>query len=79
MKILRDKEWRKVNGMIYKEEKMYVPKDNKLRAKIIRLYYNTPIGGHRGQQKIVELVTRNFWQPGVTKEVKQYVKKYDTF
>jgi len=49
VKILRDKEWRKVNDMIYKEEKMYVPKDNKLRAKIIRLYYNTPIGGHRGQ------------------------------
>ena len=26
---------------------------------------------------MVELVTRNYWWPGVTKEVKQYVKGYD--
>jgi len=29
-----------------------------------------PIGGHGGQWKIVELVTRNFWWLGVTKEMK---------
>ena len=27
------------------------------------------------QWKMVELVTRNYWWPGVTKEVKQYVEK----
>jgi len=26
-----------------------VPKDEKLRAEIIRLHHDTPIGGHRGQ------------------------------
>jgi len=61
MKILRDKEWREVNGIIYKEEKVYVPKDKHLRTEIIWLYHNTPVGGHGGQWKIVELVTRNFW------------------
>ena len=65
--------------MIYKKGKVYVLKDNKLRAKIIRLYHNIPIGGHGGQQKMVELVTRNFWQPGMTKEVKQYVERYNAF
>jgi len=40
-----------------KEEKVYVPKDNKLRVEIIWLYHNTLVGGHRGQQKAVELVT----------------------
>ena len=49
-----------------------------LRAEIIRLYYDMPIGGHRGQWKTVELVTRNFWQPGVMKEVKRYVKGCDS-
>ena len=78
VKMLRDKEWRKVNGIMYKEEKVYVPKDNKLRAEIIRLYYNMPIGDYRRQQKTVKLVTRNFWWPRVTKEVKWYVKGYDT-
>ena len=70
VKMLRDEEWREVNSIMYKERKVYVPKDNILRAEIIRLYYNTPVGGHGGQWKMVELVTRNFWWPGITKEVK---------
>jgi len=49
VKMLRDKEWREVNGIMYKERKVYVPKDNKLRTEIIRLHYDTPVGGHRGQ------------------------------
>ena len=49
VKMLRDKEWRKVDGIMYKEGKVYVPKDNVLRVEIIRLYYNTPVGGYEGQ------------------------------
>ena len=75
--MLRDKEWREVDSVIYKEEKVYILKDDKLRAEIIRLYHDTLIEGHRKQQKTVELVTRNFWWPGVMKEVKWYVKGYD--
>ena len=77
VKMERDKKWREVDSIIYKEEKVYVPKDEKLRAEIIRLHHNMPIGGHRGQWKTVELVTRNFWWPGVTKEVKRYVEGCD--
>ena len=58
---------------MYKEGKVYVPKDDKLRAEIIRLHHDTPVEGHGGQWKMVELVTQNFWWPGITKEVKQYV------
>jgi len=47
--MLRDEEWKEVDGIMYKEEKVYVPKDNKLRAEIIRLYHDIPTGGHRGQ------------------------------
>jgi len=28
---------------------------------------------------MTELVTRNFWWPGVTKEVKKYVEEYNTY
>jgi len=77
VKMLRDEQWREVDGIMYKEEKVYMPKDKKLKAEIVRLYHNTPIGGHGGQWKTVELVTRNFWWPGVTKEVKRYVERYD--
>ena len=49
VKVLRDKEWRDIDSIMYKEEKVYVPKDEVLRAEIIRLHHNTPIGGHGGQ------------------------------
>jgi len=61
VKMLRDEEWREVDNIMYKEGKVYVPKDEKLRVKIIRLHHNMPIGGHERQWKTVELVTRNFW------------------
>ena len=53
-----------------KEEKMYITKDKSLRLEIIQLYYSIPIFGHGGQWKMVELVIRNYWWPGVIKETK---------
>jgi len=79
VKMLRNNEWREEDGIMYKEGKVYIPKDNILRVEIIRLHHDTPVGGHGGQWKIVELVTRNFWWPGVTKKMKQYVKGYDSY
>jgi len=48
VKMLRDEEWREIDGVMYKERKVYVPKDDKLRVEIIRLHHDTPVGGHRG-------------------------------
>jgi len=61
VKMLRGKKWREVDGTIYKEKKVYVPKDEKLRAEIIQFHHDTPVGGHGGWWEMVELVTRNFW------------------
>jgi len=74
---LRDEEWREVDSIMYKEGKVYMPKDKKLRAEIIRLHHDTPIGGYGGQWKTVELVTRNFWWLEVTKEIKRYMEGCD--
>ena len=49
VKMLRDEEWREVDSIMYKEGKVYVPKDDKLRAEIIRLHHDIPVGGHGGQ------------------------------
>ena len=39
------------------------------------MYHDTPVGGHRGRWKTIELVARNYWWPGVTKEVERYVDR----
>ena len=77
VKMLRDEEWHQEDGLMLKEGKVYVPRDEKLRAEVIRLHHDTPVGGHGGQWKTAELVTRNFWWPGVTREVKRYVEGCD--
>jgi len=44
VKVLRDEEWKESDGLMLKEGKVYVPKDKKLRAEVIRLQYDTPVG-----------------------------------
>jgi len=76
IKTLKNKEWEIENGIVTKEEKIYVL-EGELRGKIIQLHHDTPVGGHRGRWKTAELVTRNYWWPGVTKEMRRYVNGYD--
>ena len=47
VKMLRDEEWREVDGVIYKEKKIYIPKDDKLRVEIIILHHDMPVGEHK--------------------------------
>jgi len=49
VKMLRDKEWREENGLMLRDEKVYVPKDEKLRVEVIWLHYDMPVGGHGRQ------------------------------
>jgi len=60
-----------------KEGKVYVLKDVELRTEIIWLYHDVPVAGHRGRWKTTELVIRNYWWPGVTKDVGRYVDSCD--
>jgi len=77
VKVLRDKEWREEDRLMLKDGKVYIPKNEELRAEVIWLHHDTLVGGHGGQWKIVELITRNFWWPRVTMEVKRYVEGCD--
>ena len=60
-----------------KERKVYVPKDEELRAEVIQLHYDVLAAGYGGRWKIVELVTRNYWWLGVIRDVGRYVEGCD--
>jgi len=49
VRMLRDEEWRQEDGLMLKERKVYIPKDEKLRAEVIRLHHDMPVGRHGGQ------------------------------
>jgi len=49
VKILRDEEWCQEDSLMLKEEKVYVPKYERLRAEVIRLHHDTPVEEYGGQ------------------------------
>jgi len=74
---LRGDEWKLEEDLILKEGKIYMPKDEELRAEVIWLHHDVPAAGHGGRWKTVELVTRNYWWPGMTRDVEKYVEGCD--
>ena len=56
---------------------MYVSKNDELRTEIIWLHHDVPVVRHGRKWKTVELVTRNYWWPGVIREVGWYVEGCD--
>jgi len=73
IKTLRDKEWEVEDGIVMKEERIYMPEGD-LRREIIQLHHDTPVEGHGGRWKMMELIGRNYWWPGITKEIGRYVE-----
>jgi len=49
VKELRGEEWKIEGELVLKEEKIYVLRDEELRAEVIRLHHNVPAAGHRGR------------------------------
>jgi len=46
-------------GVVMKERCIYIP-EGELREKVVCLYHDMPVRGHRGRWKTAELVTRNY-------------------
>jgi len=79
VKELRGNEWKIEGDIILKEGKVYVPKDEELRAEVIWLYHDGPAVEHGGRWKTVELITRNYWWLGVIRDVGRYVEVCDLY
>jgi len=48
IKMLKDEEWEVEDGIVIKEERIYIP-EGELRGEIIHLHHDTPVGGHGGR------------------------------
>ena len=73
VKVLREDKQQIEGELILKKEKMYISKNKKLRVEIIWLYYNILTTGYRKRWKMTELVTKNYQQLEVTKDVGKYI------
>ena len=79
IKVLHGDEWQIKRDLVLKEGKVYVLKNKELRVEIIQLQHDVLVAGHRGRWKMSELVTRNYWWPGIMRDVEKYVDGYNIY
>ena len=59
--------------VVYIEERIYVP-NNKIRKEILKENHDLVDVGHPGQHRMLELLKRTYWWPGLKEDVKKYVQ-----
>ena len=74
---VRSQEWSVQDGLLYFHGRIYVPPTSDLRRRIVSLAHDTRIAGHAGRFKTLELVSRNYWWPNISRYVGRYVATCD--
>jgi hypothetical protein len=62
------------DGLLYRKGLLWVPKN--ARNTILHTEHNSPVAGYFGQDKMIELIQRNFWWPKMDQEIIEYVRSY---
>ena len=62
------------DGIVYMEGQIYIPKNKKLKERILQENHNPVDVGYLGQQRMIELVKRNYWWPELKENIKKYVQ-----
>jgi transposase InsO family protein len=75
--LVRSAEWSEVENLLMFRGKIYVPKNRDLRRRIVAQHHDTRIAGHAGRWKTLELVSRNYWWPQMSRYIGLYVKTCD--
>jgi len=66
-------DWNLEDGIILYRGQVYVPKNESLRRDIVKKYHNHVAIGHPGRWKTYKVISREFWWPGMSTFVKDYM------
>jgi len=61
------------DGVVYMEGRVYIPNNKKIKKEILKENHDSVDVGHSGQHRMLELLKRNYWWPGLKEDVKRYV------
>ena len=62
------------DGLVYIEARIYVPNNKKIKEEILKENHDSVEVGYPGQQRMLELLKRNYWWPGLKEDIKRYVQ-----
>jgi len=65
------------HGLVLHHGLIYVPQDDGLKADILKQNHDSPIAGHFGRFKTLELLKRNYYWPQMDDFVRNYLKTCD--
>ena len=66
------------DGVLYFQDRKYVPKSDRLRLRLIQHAYDSVAGGHPGRSKCYELMSRSYWWPNMHQTVKRFIRNCHT-
>jgi len=64
----------KEDRVVYVEERIYIPNNKKIREEILKENYDSVDVGHPGQHRMLELLKRTYWWPGLKEDIKRYIQ-----
>ncbi|KKF92157.1 Retrotransposable element Tf2 155 kDa protein type 1 [Ceratocystis platani] len=65
-------------GYLYVRDRLYVPESDALKAELLRLYHDSPVSGHPGRSKTYDLLSREYYWPGIARYVARWVRQCHT-
>ena len=71
------KNWELEDGLIYYKNRLFIPSKEDLITEIANGFHYSKVAGHFGQEKNIELVTRNFYWEKLADWINDYVRSCD--
>ena len=62
------------DGVAYMKGRIYVLNNKKLREEILKEHHDPADIGHSGQYRMLELLKKTYWWPGIKENIKKYVQ-----
>jgi len=72
------KQWSISEGLLYYKDRLFVPDNEELQTLIAKGCHDSKVAGHFGQEKTLEIITRDFYWKWITDWVNDYVRSCTT-
>ncbi|QRW23677.1 Retrotransposable element Tf2 protein [Rhizoctonia solani] len=71
-KAYQDYDWEE--DLLWYQGKLVVPDLETLKERLLKEFHDSPLVGHPGQQRTLELLSQNYWWPGMKSLAKEWVE-----
>src|SRR5258707_1864788 len=74
---LHSNEWTCAEGVVLYRGKVYIPDNPQLHHDLVHVHHSAIVTGHPGCWKMLELVSQNYWWPGLSRYVAKFIAGCD--